>query len=40
MAAFILNPYDQVLDLTIRDHLNIYFDGSIEITKKVRFDRK
>ena len=40
MAVFILNPYDQVLYLTIREHLKLYIFRSIGIAKEVRFNRK
>ena len=40
MAAFILNPYDQKLDLTTREHLKLYTDGCEGLEKDVRFDGK
>ena len=38
MAAFILNPYDQKLDLKTREHLKLYTDGCQGLGKEVRFN--
>ena len=38
--VFILNPYDQVLDLTDRSHLKLYTDGCLDLEKEVKFDGK
>ena len=39
MTMFILNPYDQELDLTKKDHLRLYVDGCAGL-KEVKFDGK
>ena len=40
MAPFIINPYDQVLDLTKKEHLKLYMDGCEGLEKDLRFDGK
>ena len=38
--AFILNPYDQTLDLLTRDHLRLYTEGCAGLPDKNKFDGK
>ena len=38
MTRFILNPYDQELDLTRKDHLRLYIDGCAGLKEEVKFD--
>ena len=40
MTTFILNPYDQCLDLSKREHLRLYTDGCEGLEKEQRFDEK
>ena len=40
MAAFFLNPYSQVLDLTDKSHLKLYTDGCKGLDKELQFDGK
>ena len=40
MTTFILNPYDQSLDLSKREHLKLYTDGCKGLEKELRFDGK
>ena len=37
---FVLNPYDQELDLAKREHLKLYTDGCIGLSEKSKFDGK
>ena len=36
----VLNPYDQELDLSKREHLKLYTDGCIGLSEKSKFDGK
>ena len=38
--TFILNPYDNVLDLTDRVHLKLFTGGYTGLEKDVKFDGK
>ena len=40
MTSFILNPYDQLLDISKKDHLKLYTDGCKGLEKDLRFDGK
>ena len=40
MTTFILNPYDQCLDLSKKEHLRLYMDGCEGLKKEQRFDGK
>ena len=39
-TTFILNPYDQELDLTKKDHLRLYLDGCTGLKEEVKFNGK
>ena len=39
-TPFVLNPYDQELDLAKREHLKLYTDGCIGLSEKSKFDGK
>ena len=38
--VFVLNPYDQELDLSKREHLKLYTDGCVGLSEKSKFDEK
>ena len=38
-TTFILNPYDQELDLTKKDHLRLYLDGCTGLKEEVPMGR-
>ena len=40
MAPFFINPYDQALDLTKKEHLKLFMDGCAALEKDLRFDGK
>ena len=40
MTKFILNPYNQELDLTKKDHLRLYIDGYAGLREGVKFNGK
>ena len=40
MAAFFLNPYSQVLNLSDKSHLKLYTDGCKGLEKDLEFDGK
>ena len=40
IMAFVLNPYDQVLDITQKEHLKLYIDGCEGLEKDLHFDGK
>ena len=40
MTNFVLNPYDQDLNLSAKTHLKLYQDGSAGLSEKDKFDGK